>query len=380
MDAATVKVATHYVVAPALSVTAAALQTDKKTVVVRTGRQTDKASYKVTVSGVKEAGGTLILSTGNNATWLAVAVAPVIILNSPTSASVGAGSPSILVTFSVPMNKTAARTALSITPKATTTAAAPGWPGTFSWSGNQMKYKLSGALAPNTTYTVRVSTAAKSTAGLSLASVKTWSFKTNGAPAVASSLPRGAGVAGNTQVRIRFNQTMNKTATQQAFSLKAVGSTTPLVGIFSWWGRELCFTPSALLKTSTSYRVTLTKAAKSAGGTSLAAALSWSFKTDVPVLVPGALTATGVATARGAEIVIHLTSAAQVTVTIRNLAGRPVAALTPGQLEAGMHTLLWGGQSALGTKAPPGTYLIELVANSAEGRQARALTPLRLGR
>jgi hypothetical protein len=92
-----------------------------------------------------------------------------------------------------------------------------------------------------------------------------------------------------------------------------------------------------------------------------------------------AVNAAAVPTARGAQVSVSLSSAAAVSVSICNIAGREIAALPPADLPAGVSTLLWNGLSANGTKAPPGRYLVRVTARSAGGAQANALTTLMLG-
>jgi len=67
---------------------------------------------------------------------------------------------------------------------------------------------------------------------------------------------------------------------------------------------------------------------------------------------PAAVTVTAAPTVVGAQIAVNLTAAADVMVSIRNLAGREIALLSPGSLDAGTHSLLWNGKSRTGTAAP----------------------------
>ena len=64
--------------------------------------------------------------------------------------------------------------------------------------------------------------------------------------------------------------------------------------------------------------------------------------------------------------------------SIRNLAGREIATLTPGTLEAGVHSLLWNEKSRTGTRVPAGTYILQVSTNTADGTSAQALTSLQL--
>lgn len=96
-----------------------------------------------------------------------------------------------------------------------------------------------------------------------------------------------------------------------------------------------------------------------------------------------ALTVTAAAApaeARGAAIVVNLSSPAAVEVEIRNLAGRLVCTLPPQDLGAGVSNLLWNGTSAVGTAAPGGTYLLKVVARGSAGAQAQALASLSVKR
>jgi hypothetical protein len=81
----------------------------------------------------------------------------------------------------------------------------------------------------------------------------------------------------------------------------------------------------------------------------------------------------------GAEIAYTLSSPATVTVTIRNLAGRPVATVIRDQAAAaGLQRTLWSGCAENGLRVPAGAYVVEVAARSADGGQARVLTTLRL--
>lgn len=90
------------------------------------------------------------------------------------------------------------------------------------------------------------------------------------------------------------------------------------------------------------------------------------------------LSGTAAVAAGGTSVItVNLSAAASVSATICNLAGRPIAALAPQDLGAGVSTLLWNGKSALGTKVPAGMYLVKLQAADAYGNLANCLTSLR---
>jgi hypothetical protein len=293
----------------------------------------------------------------------------VVSAHSPTGTNVSAQSPVIGVTFSVPMNKATALAAFSILPNVA---------GNFTWAGNQLLYTLKYAFAPNQSYTVTVAKTATSVAGLTLAAQFSWSFRSGNVPAITFYTPTGSGVAlsTNKMIRIVFNQPMDKASTEAAFTLVPA-----VAGGLSWIpsNNELRYTFATKCAPLTSYTVTLAATAKSAGAVALAAPFSWNFKTGTAgkgLKTSASLTAASAPTAAGAEIMVDLTAAAEVTVTIRNVAGREIAILQPGQLAAGMNTLLWDGKSATGTKVPSGTYLIEVKANTADGSSRSAVSSL----
>jgi hypothetical protein len=85
-------------------------------------------------------------------------------------------------------------------------------------------------------------------------------------------------------------------------------------------------------------------------------------------------------TPAGAEIAYTLSAPASVTITVRNLAGRPIATVvrdrdTPG----GLQRTLWSGSADNGLRVPAGAYMVEIAARSEDGGQGRALTTVRLG-
>jgi flagellar basal-body rod modification protein FlgD len=78
-------------------------------------------------------------------------------------------------------------------------------------------------------------------------------------------------------------------------------------------------------------------------------------------------------------VTFSLSAAANVTATIVNVAGRPVATIAAGKpLEAGLQTLLWDRKAGTGLTAPAGLYLIRLTARDADGGQSTALATVSL--
>jgi hypothetical protein len=95
-----------------------------------------------------------------------------------------------------------------------------------------------------------------------------------------------------------------------------------------------------------------------------------------------ALTVTGAAavpTAKGAEIAFTLSAPARVTVTILNIAGRPLATIAAdAPTSAGLQRLVWTGRTAGGTAAPAGSYLVRITARGENGRGSTCLARLLL--
>ena len=195
---------------------------------------------------------------------------PIVIGNTPTGTNVSVNT-QITVTFNESMNQSSAQTAFSTLPSTT---------GSFTWSGNMMIYTPGSNLSEDTTYNVTVGTGVKDLAGNNMQSSYDWNFITkSGAPdisppIVTGSTPTGTDVPVTTQITVTFNESMNQSSAQTAFSTDP--STT---GGFNWNGNMMIYTPGSNLAYNTTYTVTVGTGAKDIAGNNLQAPYSWQFTT-----------------------------------------------------------------------------------------------------
>ncbi|MHB8996643.1 MAG: FlgD immunoglobulin-like domain containing protein [Armatimonadota bacterium] len=85
-----------------------------------------------------------------------------------------------------------------------------------------------------------------------------------------------------------------------------------------------------------------------------------------------AMTATAQSTANGVGLTLSLAAAADVQVTVSNIAGRQIAVLPTSAVPAGVSTLHWNRLTSTGTKAAGGRYLLRATAKSSDGSQSSA--------
>jgi len=196
------------------------------------------------------------------------------------------------------------------------------------------------------------------------------------APTVIAKAPKGNSVWTGTNITATFDTNMTRTSVNNALTINGKKAST-FGGAFSWSDKKMIFNPTANLKANTSYTIVIGTGAKSAAGLNLATAFTWTFKTRAAT-APPQLSLASAPTAPGAQITLNPPSAANVHGSILNLAGREVAVLQPGDLAAGVTTLLWNGKCRSGTRVPAGTYLLQVSVNDAGGTSAKAMTSLQL--
>jgi hypothetical protein len=141
------------------------------------------------------------------------------------------------------------------------------------------------ALAPLTTYTATITTAATDLAGNALPTDFVWTFTTGATldttrPIVTATIPaNGAtGVAINHTVTAAFSEAMNPlTISSATFTLQQ--GTTAVAGTVSYAGVTATFTPASALTPLTTYTALITTGARDLAGNAPAADFIWSFTT-----------------------------------------------------------------------------------------------------
>jgi hypothetical protein len=172
-------------------------------------------------------------------------------------------------------------------------------PGFVSYSGTTAIFKPSVNLAPNTAYTVTITTGAKDLASNALANNYIWSFTTGAAevntpPTVSSTDPinNATSVAFNQKIAATFSKTMDaSTITTSTFTL--MQGSTFVSGTVSYVGTTATYIPSSNLSSNTTYTATITTGAKDLAGNTLVNNYVWSFTTGtIAVVTPPTVSST----------------------------------------------------------------------------------------
>ena len=246
--------------------------------------------------------------------------------------------------------------------------------GAYRWlvPAVQMSFTPETPLEMNAVYNVTLTPGTKRSDGPTATWAENFSFTTGNEPAVIWSSPRGEAVTPRANIVVRFDTMMHRRSVENTFRV-----TPAVAGRFGWSGQQLTFTHPKHLLAGTTYKVSVGPRARSGAGKQLGRPFSWTFTTAGPP-ASVAMAAVAVPTAVGAQIGVTLASAADVTVSVRNIAGREVAFLQPGLLQAGTQLLVWNGRSKSSTKVPAGTYLVQVQARDPRGAVASQLLSLRL--
>jgi len=253
-------------------------------------------TYTATITnGAQTPGGASLL--GNYAWTFTTAVlapppVPAVVSVTPASGSTNVAAASALTaTFSQAMTLDSLQTAFSV--------AAPGnvaVPGTVTLSANGLTatFMPSAALAPSTTYTATISTAAADTSGTTLPAPYVWTFTTiTPPPAVISTVPssNATGVPVDQTLAIRFNEAMlcsTLTSTSPAATITLTGpGAMPVAVAVTCAGNQANVKPAAALAFNTTYTATVSTAAEDLAGTPMQSPYQWSFQTlPAPPLSP----------------------------------------------------------------------------------------------
>jgi ketosteroid isomerase-like protein len=201
----------------------------------------------------------------------------------------------ITATFNQPMNSATITAAGTFTLAVTAGGAAVTGAVTYDGASNTAIFTPTANLATGTQFTAAITTAAQSAVGGALASNYVWTFTTNVAPTVVSTVPvNGASaVAVNTTVAATFSRAMAATTiTAATFTVTGPGGTA-VAGAVTYAGSTATFTPTAILAANTLYTATITTAAKDPTGSALAANSVWIFTTDLAPAVVSTVPANG---------------------------------------------------------------------------------------
>jgi hypothetical protein len=207
-------------------------------------------------------------------------------------------SQSIAIAFSGAMDTSSIRSAFSISPSVA---------GYFSYSGStEFMFTPTNAFAMGTTYTVTLSTAMKAQDGTHLPSAYSFSFSTSPFQ-VSYTNPSDGATNWETYeaISVTFNANIDTGSARSAFSISP-----PVAGAVSfnyyYPTASLTFTPAPAFATGRTYKVTLSTAMKSLGGSSLPSPYSFSFST-VPFEVTSIYPSDGsYGTARNSSIEVDL--------------------------------------------------------------------------
>ena len=216
------------------------------------------------------------------------AAVPTVLSTTPANGAINVPvTQKITATFSLPMN------AATVTASGTFTVAVAGpggaaVPGTVTYVAgtNTATFSPTSNLLASTAYTATINTAAQSVPGNSLAANSVWSFTTAAIPTVISTSPANGAtnVPLNQKIIANFSIAMNPATilAPGTFTVAVAGvggAAVPGTVTYLAATNTATFTPTVNLLASTAYTATISTAAQSAAGNSLAVNYIWSFTT-----------------------------------------------------------------------------------------------------
>lgn len=207
---------------------------------------------------------------------------PLVVSTDPANAAVDVSPNKIITaTFNMSMNPATLNANTFIVRQGTTVI-----PGTITYAGTMVSFTPTTPLDENKIYVATITKGAENTIGTELARDYIWSFTTGLRPIVVSTDPanNASGVALNKVIRATFNMPMNPLTLNATTFIVRQGATT-ILGVISYSGSTVSFTPAAPLLGDKIYTVTITTGAQNSAGTPLANNYVWNFTTVIPVIV-----------------------------------------------------------------------------------------------
>jgi len=192
-------------------------------------------------------------------------------------------------------------------------------PAVVTYTGSTATFTPDVDLAANTAYTATITTGAQDPAGAALAANYVWTFTTEAAPTVVSTVPANLATAVpvNTPITATFSEAMDPTTiTGSTFTVMGPGAT-PVAGAVTYSGTTATFTPTLLLHAGTLFTATITTGAKDPTGAPLAANYVWTFTTHPPPTVVSTVPL-GLATAVPVDTLVSATFSEAMNATTIN--------------------------------------------------------------
>lgn len=154
-------------------------------------------------------------------------------------------------------------------------------PASVSYANEVATLTPSSVLLGNATYGATISTGVKDVAGTSLASAKTWTFKTiskGASPTVLSTNPV------NNSINVKLNQAINATFSESMLASSINSSTFTVQGVsgsvtYFPASNIASFVPSTNLLANTTYTATIQSSVRDLSNNDMAASFSWQFTT-----------------------------------------------------------------------------------------------------
>ena len=157
-------------------------------------------------------------------------------------------------------------------------------------------------------------------------------------PAVIGNSPTGTSVPVTADVTVTFDEAMNQTSAEDAFSILP-----DVDGAFSWSGNAMTFTPAADLADNTTYDITISIDAKDLAGNPLSGPFTWNFTTATVMPTSTTVSIENVTVAPEESVVVPIMvnyvtnlGACEINMTY-NASVVHVTDVTPGDMTGGMY-------------------------------------------